>query len=236
MSYTKEYVIDTGYVDRNRRLSLAKLFLMFQECAEAHAETIGTGRDKTTFAGRKWIITRHNVKIDRLPTFGETVKLTTYPGKNNPYFYYRYFYMEDEKGEIIIRGCSIWAILDASTNKIVANAFDFKLPEESRTFELPLPPKIEDDPTELVKEHYVEYSEIDLNGHLNNTKYIELIENLHDSNFYKDYIYDSVVVNYYLEIKEKEKVSLYLLKDNNKETIKGSVNEKDSFKAQIIYK
>ena len=50
MSYSKEYVIDTGYVDKNRRLSLAKLFLMFQECAEAHAETIVTGRDKTTFA------------------------------------------------------------------------------------------------------------------------------------------------------------------------------------------
>ena len=236
MAFTKEYIIDTGFVDKNRRLSMSKLFLMFQECAEEHAEQLGIGREKTTFAGRKWIITRHYMKNFRLPTYGEKVKLTTYPGKNNPFFFYRHFYIEDEKGNLLIVACSVWAVIDAKTNKIITNPFGKNLPEESREFELPLPIKISEDSSNLVKHHIVEYSDIDLNGHLNNTRYIELIQNLHDSDYYKGHVFDEVTVNYFSEIKEKEDVSLYLSVDNNKEIIKGAVGDRESFKALIIYK
>ena len=235
MSYSKTYVIDTGYVDKNKRLSLSKLFLMFQECAEAHAEELDIGRARTTNVGRKWIITRYSVKFNRLPTYGEVVKMTTYPGKNNPFFFYRYFYLEDARGNLLVIASCVWAVIDAKTNKIVTNPFGKKLPEESRDFELPLPQKIEEDATTKVKEHLVEYSDIDLNGHLNNTRYIELIQNLHNSDFYKDHIYDTFDINYFYEIKEDEVVSLYL-ESNDKEIIKGSVNDHDSFKAVITYK
>ena len=235
MALTKEYVIDTGFVDKNKRLSLSRLFLMFQECAEAHAEVLGIGRSQTTDVGRKWIITRYGVKFNALPKYGDTVKVTTYPSKNNPFFFYRHFYVEDMKGNILITAVSIWAVLDAKTNKIVTNPFGKTTPEESRPFELPLPSKIEEDALNKIKEHKIEYSDIDLNGHLNNTRYIELIQNLHNSSFYKDHIYDTFCINYFSEIKEDEIVSLYL-DTTDKEVIKGSVNDHDCFKATITYK
>lgn len=235
MALTKEYVIDTGFVDKNKRLSLSRLFLMFQECAEAHAEELGIGRANTTEIGRKWIITRYYVKFNALPKYGDTVKVTTYPGKNNPFFFYRHFYVEDLKGNILIIASSVWAVLDAKTNKIVTNPFGKKTPEESREFELPLPSKIEEDATNKIKEHQVEYSDIDLNGHLNNTRYIELIQNLHNSAYYKDHIYDTFLINYFYEIKEDEVVSMYLDQTDN-DIVKGSVNDHDCFKARITYK
>jgi len=236
MAYTKEYIVDTGFVDKNKRLSLSKLFLMFQEVAEEHAEQLDIGRNKTTFAGRKWIITRYAVKFNRLPSYGEKVYMSTYPCKNNPFFFYRNFFLKDEKGELLVIASSIWAVLDAKTNKIVTNPFGKTLPEESFDFELDTPKKIDEDAFNKVKEHRVEYSDIDLNGHLNNTRYIELIQNLHDSDFYKDHEYESFIVNYFSEIKEKELVSLYLDRSDNKEVVKGAVGERDSFKAIIEYK
>lgn len=236
MSLSKKYVIDTGYVDKNLRLRISNLFLMFQEIAEEHAENIGIGRDKVFDVGRKWIITRHYLKIDHLPTYGDEVTLTTYPGKYNPYFYYRYFYLSDKDGKILARAASIWAIIDAKTNKVVVNAFDKKLPEESREDELPLPRKIEEDTSTKVMETKVQYSDIDLNGHLNNTRYIEYIQNIHDSSYYKDNVLDEVIVNYFSEIKENEIVSLYSERSDKKEIIKGAVDGRDCFKAIFIYK
>lgn len=236
MIHSKKYVIDTGYVDRNRKLRLSNLFWMFQEIAEEHAEELGIGQEKVTLNKRKWIITRHSVVINRLPEFPEKVTLYTYPGKNNPFFLYRHFYLEDEKGNLLLRGCSIWAILDAATNKIIVNPFGHPLPEDSKEDELPIPSKIEEDALNKVKEHVVEYGDIDLNGHLNNTKYIDLIQNIHSSDFYKEHEFAAIDVNYFLEIKENEVVDLYSDIDGKKEIIKGTVGGKDCFKAKIIYK
>lgn len=236
MAHPKEYIVDTGLVDSNKRLRLSNLFLMFQEAAEEHAEELGIGRDKTTFAGRKWVITRYSVKFNRLPSYGEKVTMYTYPGKNNPFFFYRYFYLKDEKGELLVIASSIWTILDAKTNKIVTDPFKKKLPEETTDFELPLPDKINEDAFNKVKDHLIEYSDIDLNGHLNNTKYIELIQNIHDSSFYKDHIFDTLVVNYFSEIKEKEVVSLFKDGNDKEEIIKGAVSDRDCFKVKIAYK
>lgn len=236
MVHFKNYIIDTGFVDSNKRLRLSNLFLMFQEVAEEHAEELDIGRNKTTFAGRKWVITRYSVKFNRLPTYGEKVTMYTYPGKNNPFFFYRHFYLKDEQGNLLVIASSIWTILDATTNKIVVDPFKKKLPEEENDFELPLPDKINEDATNKIKEHQIEYSDIDLNGHLNNTKYIELIQNIHDSSFYKEHIFDSLLVNYFSEIKEKENVSLFKDSLDKEEIIKGAVGERDCFKVKITYK
>lgn len=236
MAYYKEIELDVEHVDKNKELRLSNLFLLFQEVAQEHAEILGIGKDKVFNNGRKWIITRQNVKINRLPKFGEKIKVYTYPGKNNPFFFYRSFYISDEKDNILVTSTSIWTILDASTNKIVANPFGHPLPEESREFELPIPQKIEENPTNKFKEREIFYSDIDLNGHLNNTRYLELIQNLHDSDFYKNNKVDGIIINYFSEIKENEIVTLYLDKIDKKEIIKGAVNDRDCFKAIITYK
>ena len=236
MIHSRQYNIDTGYVDKNKRLRLSNLFLMFQEIAEEHAEILGIGKDKVIEAGRKWIITRHGVKINRLPSFGEKVTLYTYPGKYNPFFLYRHFYLKDKDDNILLTAISIWAVLDAKTNKIIVNPFDVKLPEGHQDFELSVPSKIEDDPKNKVKDYVIQYSDIDLNGHLNNTRYLELVQNVHDSSFYLNHEFASVLINYFSEIKEGETVNLYSDLSDKQEIIKGSVNDRDCFKAIITYK
>ena len=235
MAFSRKYVIDTSLIDKNKRLRLSNLFVLFQEVAEAHAETLGTGKANTTDVGLKWIITRYAIKFNCLPTYGEKVEVFTYPCKNNPFFFFRNFFIKDEQGNIIIRAASIWAVIDAKTNKIVTNPFKKPLPEESFDFELATPEKIVEDVNNKVGEYHIKYSDIDLNGHVNNSRYIEMIQNLHDSEFYKNHEYDSLLINYFAELKENDKVILYS-NSANPEIIKGSTLDKDSFKVIINYK
>ena len=235
MAYQKEYIVDTSLVDKNKRLRLSNLFVLFQEVGEAHAETLGIGKPSTTDVGLKWIITRYSVKLDRLPTYGERIRIFTYPCKNNPCFFYRNFFIKDESDKVIIKASSIWTIVDGKTNKIALHPFKQDLPVESFDFELPTPEKIVENVSNKVGQYKIQYSDIDLNGHANNSRYIEMIQNLHDSDFFKDHEYDYLLINYFSELKEKDIVELYSNR-SNPEIIKGSISGKDSFKVIINYK
>lgn len=235
MAHSKQFYISTCRVDKNKKLRLSDLFSLFQDVAGEHGEMLDIGKAKTTDVGRKWIITRYVVKIERLPIYGETVRIYTYPCKNNPCFFYRNYFVKDEQDNIVIKASSIWAILETKTNKIVFNPFKKPLPEESFDFELGIPEKILDDVDNKVGEYRIQYSDLDLNGHANNSRYIEMIQNLHDSDFRNEHEYDSILINYFAELKEKDVVNLYS-NNSNPEIIKGVIGDKVSFKAIVTYK
>ena len=83
------------------------------------------------------------------------------------------------------------------------------MPTEHLVGEQPLPGKCETGDYQLVETRKVRYSDIDLNGHLNNTKYIDYIVDIHDSDFYKKGLQKMkrVLNNYhnvYQELQKKE--------------------------------
>lgn len=235
MSHQENYYLETSLVDKNLNLKLSSLFLLFQDIAGKHAEELGIGKASTTDVGLKWIITRYRIDFNKLPKYGETIKLVTYPGKRNPFFFFRHFYMEDLEGNLLLKASSVWVVLDAKTNKVKTNPFSVEVPEEFLEDELPNPDKILEDATTLVSTREVTYSDIDLNGHLNNTRYIEFIQDIHDSEFYKNHEIKTLTINYSQEIKEGNTVNIYS-NNQNPEIIKGKVNDVESFKIKIEYK
>ena len=235
--YAKKLLIGSNDVDQFLELKLSSFFKMMQDIATEHAEELDIGKGQTIDKGLYWVITRFSIDIINMPKYLENVTLKTYPGDNMRFVFPRYFLLEDENGHPLIKVSSVWMVLRKDNHQPCLNPFDGRIfPEEHLPDELPLPSKCSGEASSLVETRKVRYSDIDLNGHLNNTRYIELIQNLHDSDYYKDRIFDEITVNYFSEIKEKEDVSLYLSVDNNKEVIKGAVGDRESFKALIIYK
>ena len=88
---------------------------------------------------------------------------------------------------------------------------------------------------QLIEDRVVRYNDIDLNGHLNNTKYIDYITDLKDESFYKKHSLKSILVSYDKEIKEKEVVTLYMDDSDSSNLIKGKVNGINCFTAYIEY-
>ena len=80
----------------------------------------------------------------------------------------------------------------------------------------------------------VRYSDTDLNGHLNNTKYIDYIIDTHDINFYNQYRVKSICINFEKEIQDNEVVEMY---SNNSlpEVVSGKINNKVIFSSEITY-
>lgn len=233
--YTKKYYIGSNDVDKFLDLKLPSFFKMMQDISTEHAEVIGIGKENTLDKGMFWVITRIEIMITRMPKYLETVSLTTYPGDNLRFIFPRYFRLEDEKGNCLIKASSIWMVLNKEKHRIEMNPFPgFKIPEEHMEDELHTPDKAINVDGEEVENRKVRYSDVDLNGHLNNTKYIDYIIDIHDSEFYKDHKIKHFLINYEKEIVDNDVLTL-LTDHGNPEVVKGKLGDKTSFIANIDY-
>lgn len=233
--FSKKYTLSTSDVDAFLELKLSSLFTMMQDAATDHAELFGVGKANTLDKGLFWVITRYFVDILRAPKYLETIFVKTYPGKDMRFIFPRYFQVESESGEVLIRASSTWCVLNKETHKINMKPFDKVLPEEHHENELPLPPKAAPAKANFVEDRRVRFSEVDLNGHLNNASYITYLLDMHSREFYSKNRIKHFIINYEREILDGETVSLF--SDNNlpNEYIKGMVGNNTIFEVNVTY-
>ena len=164
-------------VDLHRRLRTSRLFELLQEASIRHTEELGMGRDKTLDKGILWIVGLQRAEISRMPEYDEEIVLKSWPGKTMHLFFPRYYQMETEGGEMLLRASALWTLVDEQTRKVVfpekygvviegeVTGQEIAHPTSPRKLEL----------TEAVP-FQVPYSYVDLNGHMNNTRYFDLAE------------------------------------------------------------
>ena len=234
--YKKEFIISNNDVDYRFYLKPANLYRIFQDIALKATEEVGSDSISLSKRGIDWVITRMDVEIKRLPRCNEKITVCTYPGKDLAMLYPRYFYISDENNNVIIRASSIWALIDAKTRKVIVDKDTIKkLPPETSEYELPLPGKIAaSEEKNLIETRTIHYSDLDFNCHMNNVRYVELLMDVHDFEFYKTHRPTFISLNYMKEIREKDKVSVY--SDlNNPETIEVQVDGGTSFLAKVTF-
>ena len=185
--YKKEFIISNNDVDYRFNLKPANLYRIFQDIALKATEEVGSDSISLSKRGIDWVITRMDVEIKRLPHCNEKITVCTYPGKDLAMLYPRFFFILDEKNEVIIRASSIWALIDAKTRKVIVDKDTIKkLPPETSEYELPLPGKIAaSENNNLIENRTIHYSDLDFNCHMNNVSYVELLMDVNDYKCYK---------------------------------------------------
>ena len=202
-----EYVIKmrllAEHVDFKSELRLDTLMHIFQECSIAHTEELGMGRKKTLDKGLLWIITTERFQINRLPKYDETIKVICYPGKTLHYFFPRYLEILDEEGNVLIKGTSIWALINSKDRSMV-DPIKNKIIIEGKEKGSELPPILNLSIPELDNEIEEEatYSKVDLNGHMNNASYLNLAMDLID----KEILENKAIKNIDLQFKKEIKL------------------------------
>ena len=233
--FKKEYLIETSDVDGLSELKLSSLFRYLQDAATEHAERLGVGQSKVLDNGMFWVITRYYLEITKMPSYFEKIIVYTYPGEGQKLVLPRLFKITDEKGNLLIKASSSWVILNRNTHRIVIDPFkDMALPFEKYEDDAILPPKVMPEEAVIVESRKVRYSDVDLNTHLNNTKYIEYIMDTHDLDFYKKHRLKKVIINYNKEILGGQVVNI---KSNQqlKEYISGDVEGVNVFDALLEF-
>lgn len=209
--FTKKYTISNNDVDASFKLKISAIFRYFQDIALVATKSINYDPVSLSKRNIDWVIIRMMVDIIRLPNCDEEIEICTYPGKNIPLLYPRYFFIKDKNNNIIIRASSIWALIDNNSRHAILDKDAIsRLAEEHYENELSLPDKIIiPENLSLLENRKIHYSDLDFNTHMNNVRYVELIMDTNDSTFYQNHHPKKITLDYKKEIKENEIVSVY---------------------------
>jgi medium-chain acyl-[acyl-carrier-protein] hydrolase len=174
--WPQKYDVNTIVLDDRKRLGLFGLLNFLQDAAWLHAKHLGWGYEDMMEQGTVWVLVRQKVVMTDWPVWGDTVEVRTWPRGVNGAMAIREF--EILSGDRKLGECSTsWLIIDAQTrrpHKIKRDTFR----EHSRTegclsFEArKIPPRTDLKPVETF---HVRNSDLDVNGHVNNTRYARWI-------------------------------------------------------------
>ena len=175
--YERRILLRSKDVDMHRRLRTSVLFELLQEAAITHTEELGMGREKTLDRGFLWVVTMQRAEITRMPVYDERVTLRSWPGETMHVFFPRHYSLTDERGEPLIRANALWMLVDQNTRRMIFPDRCGIVIEGTETGEeLALPSAPARLPVTQESSFVVPYSYVDLNGHMNNTRYFDLME------------------------------------------------------------
>ena len=233
--FSKKYVVGPSDADQNLNAKLSTLFVYMQDVSMEHAEELGIGKEATMDKGMMWVITRYSLSVYRLPRYLEEITVSTYTGRDMKFIFPRHFEMRDKNNNLLVTASATWMVLDQATHKVNLNPFNGKkLPMERHEYEEPLPDKLLPVSTSLIDTRNVRNSDVDINNHLNNTRYIEYLTDSHDFDFYRSHEIKHITLEYRKEIKINQRVEIYS-NASNPEYIEIKVGEDTCLQALIEY-
>lgn len=239
----QKFQIPCYNTDMSRRLKPASFMDLAQEAATLHASILGFGYDDLIVSRNAWIISRMRVVFVDTPKWREDVTFATWHKGLSRLFYLRDFLMTDNEGKVKVKATTSWLVLNLDTRRLVR---DPKLLDEGKTcvenvIETPadkvvMPKDVE---VKLVMEHEAAYSDLDMNGHVNNAIYMQWAMNAVNYEISSERPVKEFTINFNHEIKPQETVSIYKAivekEDGRHVFVEGRVGEQSSFCVEIIF-
>lgn len=197
------------YLDSFGRLKPSSILYFVQEAAGQHCNILKVDWDTLSRQNLFWAVTRHRVQITRLPTRGETITVETWPMPTTKVAYPRSVVAYDEQGEEVFRAISIWVLMDTRTRAMILPGKSGVLVEGAlRGNELSVPRAIVPAVLQKTDCRTVRYTQLDRNGHMNNTRYLDWVDDLLPSAFHKEHPVREFSVSYHAEALEGQQIQL----------------------------
>ena len=207
--YSQEFQITDNTVDCFGRLKASTLLYFVQEVAGQHFSRISMDYDTLALRGMFWAIIRQKVQITRLPRRGETIRLETWPMPTTRVAYPRSVVAYDAQGNEVFRSISIWVLMDLnSRSMILPGKSGISVLGTLRGNELTAPNGLMAKELRSLHSRTVSFTDLDRNGHMNNTRYMDWIDDLLPSSFHRDHAVAEFTVCYLSETREGQELQL----------------------------
>jgi len=172
--HTRVQTVDVG---PDRRMTPTAQLRLQQEVGERHFSEGGLGFDRLAGLGLAFLMIANNAVIHRRPSAGEAIVVKTWSHSVKGIKFYRCYRFETEQGERLIDSVAVFALVDVKEHRLLRPAdFPFVISHVSdEPHTCPMPARLRE-PQEVTStgEHRVTVSQLDFNGHLNNTRYADI--------------------------------------------------------------
>ncbi len=161
--------------DAGNRLSPGALARFLQEIAAASADRLGFGYEALRARHHAWVLHGLRIRIAQRPGYHQTVHVATWPRELVRLLAYREFEVTDDAGRPVALASSAWVAMNTTTRRIARpDAYLDRpwRPDRVLDRDPQQPPAVTAPDTE--RKVVVRWSDLDLNGHLNNTRFLDL--------------------------------------------------------------
>ena len=235
--YRLNFEITDLHVDRYGRTKPSMLLYFVQEAAGQHCSLLAVDHETLSHKHLFWAVTRNRVQVTRLPKLHETITVETWPMPTTRVAYPRSVVAYDAGGEELFRSISLWVLMDSRTRAMVLPGKSGITVDGTLTgTELAVPHAIATRTMENTATRTVGYTLLDRNGHMNNTRYMDWVEDLLPSAFHEDHPLQEFTVCYLNEARENDVIDLgYSLTDGPVFTVDALRGTERIFSAQMLF-
>ncbi len=178
MKSFKEHISVKSYETDHKGLLKPYAFMNHaQEMAGAHAIQLGFGFDDLIKHGNVWVLSRFHVKFLRMPEWREVLSMETWHKGVDRLFGFRDFCVSDKRGEDIILATSSWLVINYQTRRVqrIESVLGGDMQGSLSRDALKEPADRLSSPCDLMltSKRVVTVSDIDINKHTNNARYVE---------------------------------------------------------------
>lgn len=233
--FTEQICFNQNDFDNGKLLPFAVL-KKFQHIATSHANALKIGCDEMIKQNLLWITMRIKFQVLSNITPNEQLFITTIPQAKNVLEFDRDFIIQNSLGKRLVIGTSKWCLIDKTTRRLA------KLSNVDYPIQLQNKPLFEgkflktetfEPVTDPALIYQVKPSDIDYNGHLNNTIYSKLVTDSLPNNLGQLGLFQ---INFLSEALLDDKILVFTKQNDNAYTLVGKfTNDKLCFSAFVTF-
>lgn len=231
--FSQNLIIPCYDADNACRLKPSSFMDLAQEIANVHAQILGFGYDDLQKTRTVWVLSRMHIHFGRYPHWRDEVSLSTWHKGPERLFYLRDFQMKDNSGNVLVSATTSWLVLNIDTRRISRDTavldggtacLEDAIEHSCDKVQMP-----EGAAPEKVAVHKVAYSDVDMNGHTNNARYLVWAMDTFDYDFAIHNPVKDVRINFNSELMPGDEVGLYRAEADGKIYIEGRSGGKSAF-------
>ena len=221
--WREEASIKFSETDFQQNWKPSAFFSTMQEVGSLHATHLGYDYRDMFAANRSWVLSRVKIIFNAFPKVGEKVTIQTWhKGIHNKLFFMRDFFFLSENGSQLAAATCAFVLIDIKARHVLPwRMLKVDLPDNQGLSAIEQFPERLNLPDEISECFSLQtrYSDVDLMGHVNNTRYIDWVCNCFPMRQYQTHSMEWLQINFLNEIKPDAHISIGTASDEKDASI-----------------
>lgn len=215
-----QFLAEPFHCDFSSHIFMGHLGNHLLNAADFHSNDRGFGMNYLFTQHKTWVLSRLAIEMDAMPRAYDRFFVETWVENAMRFFTARNFKIESADGTTMGYGRSVWAMIDTETRQPadilkIHDGLINNYIEAGK--ECPIDPLARvriDNNAELVRSIGTNYSDIDVNGHVNSVKYIEHVLDLFPLDYLRSHTLKRIDIAYVAETHCGDTLNFYMEKNS----------------------
>jgi len=199
--FTEKFMVMANEVDAGANAKPTTILDYLQNTAWRHYISFEKAGGQVLADGLGWVVSKIKIKMERMPEWEENIKVKTWSPGFEKLYAYRNFEITGREDKVIGTSTFAWLVIDINKKRPVRPSDYEKIwPFHKTELFYDMKSKVEkpENPS-LSAPFKAVYSDIDVNGHVNNVKYVQWIIDRLDAGMLEDRRFQGAEINFLAE-------------------------------------